>query len=88
MEGGHCGGGGGHWHCTCASQLRLVQAGNHFSLLMMLLVVVNQKQIQRKKKTKKLFFFFINSTPRRKVEISVGSGHEEPSAGLCDSRPD
>ena len=32
--------------------------------------------------------FFKNSTPRRKVEISVGSGHEEPSAGLCDSRPD
>ena len=54
--------GGGHWHCTCASQLRLVQAGNHFSLLMMLLVVVSQRQIQRKKKqTKKDCFVRIPS---------------------------
>ena len=49
--------GGGHWHCTCASQLRLVQAGNHFSLLMMLLVVVNQKtNTEEEKKNKKRFF--------------------------------
>ena len=61
----HCGGegvplwrGGGHWHCTCASQLRLVQAGNHFSLLMMLLVVVNQKtNTEEENKNKKKLFF-------------------------------
>ena len=41
---------------------------------------------EEEKKTKKIVFK--NSIPRSKVEISVGSGHEEPSAGLCDSRPD
>ena len=54
---------------------------------MMLLVVVNQKTNTEEEKNKKRLFFK-NSIPMSKVEISVGSGHEEPSAGLCDSPPD
>ena len=52
-----------------------------------LLVVVNQKTNTEEEKQKKKLVFKI-STPRRKVEISVDSGHEERSGGLCDSRPD